>query len=259
MRDCCILISSSDNTIDVFEQTIKSYQKYWPQRPFPTYIGLNSDNDKVFLRGTGISTVCVPATGSWSVEIAQQLSVLREKYKYVILFLDDFFITSSPNNEAILGSLELVYDNNMKYLRLIKITRSVVPMILGYMSGLFDKKEFEVVSRSNLYYSSLQVAIWDIDYLVETLGDKNIWEFEYTVTDEVHYAVTHDVVKYIHVVEKGVWMAYSSIIFRLSGLGLITGFRKKESLWRLPIYMIRKIRFYLFGYFPSYVFRFMKK
>ena len=76
--------------------------------------------------------------------------------------------------------------------------------------GIKYKSEIFKISKKYPYYTSLQVTIWDIDYLIDCLKNNiNIWEFERLKSKYNHYAVKNTVIKYRHVVEKGKWIFHT--------------------------------------------------
>ena len=47
MQDTGVFICSSDNRRDVLDRVIPSVFKYWPDCPYPIYVGLNSSPDRL--------------------------------------------------------------------------------------------------------------------------------------------------------------------------------------------------------------------
>ena len=123
----------------------------------------------------------------------QAIEMLKNKYTHVILILNDFIFTSVSSNQI----LNLFSDNiNYDYVRLTpsEYVRS------------FSREFIKDVPFDHPYYSSLQVAFWRIDYLIDVLKTSdNIWDVEKQKINRTHKYVSNPLMHYKHVVEKGEW------------------------------------------------------
>jgi hypothetical protein len=104
------------------------------------------------------------------------------------------------------------------------------------------------------YYSSLQVAVWDIDHFLEILSkSKNIWDFEsQKIEGSSHYEIKNSVVSYLHSVEKGRWKYYTKLFFKKeftnSKKGNISRQVEKRFLNLILVDLIRILKVRIFGY-----------
>jgi len=147
---------------------------------------------------------------NWREELLYQLNIIKQKYKitHVLLFLDDFITIELTDFKIIDNYIRLAIDKKIKYLRLKRIEWS-------YIGYLFEKKRNKIhvedsyiyqIDQNHPFYSSLQVAIWDIEYLLDlVLKTNDIWNFENQRSDYIHYTVSKTLINYCHIVEKGKW------------------------------------------------------
>ena len=121
----------------------------------------------------------------------QGVEDLKNKYSHVILILDDFIFQSVNTNEIL--NICSDYDDY------IRLTPS------EYVKS-FKREFIKNVPLDHPYYSSLQVAFWRIDYLIDVLkSSNNIWDVEKQKKNKTHKYVSSPLVNYRHVVEKGKW------------------------------------------------------
>jgi len=243
MKDLCVLVSSSDNTFDIFSIVGNSVVKEWPTDEIQMYVGLNQ-----CLASQPFLGLYSKEAKNWSSELKVQINKLPSKYENIVLILDDFYFTDKVNLHLLQKSLDFFKQNNADYLRLKPIKRS---WIVETLYSLRLNKKFAVkLGKDEPYYSSLQVAIWKRPYLCSMLEEcKSIWDFEhYALPGSRHYAVSLDFVKYIHLVEKGKWFKYAPKMLKNTHIkfflkrGFVSSPFKNSRLFN-------KIKFGIFGYF----------
>lgn len=244
MNDCCLFVSSSDNTFDVFSLVSDSVVKNWPVTDFTFYVGLN-----VQTATAPFQTITTPVSG-WRTELESQINALPQSIHYIILILDDFFFHEKVDSNELLYFLNLMRGQKIDYLRLKPLERSAVGGFFQFFKNF--RCGVERVNRlvyDEPYYSSLQAAIWDRSYLLKMLTqDGSIWEFENKViVGSKHYAVNKKFMYYEHLVEKGKWFKYapSSLGFsdsnRFDNRGYVRSGMKNSKFFN-------KLKFGLFGY-----------
>src|ERR1700742_4474149 len=87
-HDVAVFICSSDNRLDVLERVLPSLAKFWPDCPYPIYVGLNSQR----MLAPNITTLLAPPS-EWRKECLEQLAQIRERQLLVVL--DDFLFQQS--------------------------------------------------------------------------------------------------------------------------------------------------------------------
>jgi len=244
MHDTCIFVSSSDNTYDVFSLVSRSVAEKWPSEVFDFYVGLNEKIAKA-----PFHTVSAPVSG-WRTELGYQINALPEKFRYIILILDDFFFYERVEPDELARLMDMVRGRHIHYLRLKPLERSGLGKVLVFLRNL--RKNSDGIIRlddDEPYYSSLQVAIWDRAYLAKMLNQSgSIWEFEHNmISGSKHYATTRKLLRYDHLVEKGRWFKHApeTLDFRDPESFERRGF-EQSLLKHSRIY--NRIKFFLFGY-----------
>ncbi len=251
LQTICAFVSSSDNTRDVFAQVSKSFSVFWPDCPFQKYVGLNTPDSTDDL--SGFEPIYAPV-GGWRPELLSQIRLLPKSIEYILLFLDDFLLLERVDNSNLERILEKALENKLKYLRLIPISRAIIPQVFRQLSRMFRMSDWERIPDRMPYYSSLQVALWKRAHLEGMLELKGgIWDFENQwISGVSHYAVADTaLINYVHVVEKGKWQATARRLFGKVNLPFWHGHRKTLSPTRQFILKFNKIKFLFIGY--SYV------
>jgi hypothetical protein len=203
-----IYVMSSDKTSDVAFHFCKGFSKYWSDCPFTVYFGVNAKSwHTEEIHATPLK---VPIRG-WKHESLDQLRIIKNKapnLTHLIVFLDDFIISDRVNSELIKWAAKKSLELGLKYLRLRRLESSFAWKILNYRGRENAEKILEI-NRNYPYYSSLQVAIWEIEHLKETIQKSHdIWHFEtLNIPNYAHYATNETAIKYQHIVEKGKWVS----------------------------------------------------
>tara|TARA_B100000989_G_scaffold293362_1_gene270650 strand:+ start:427 stop:1197 length:771 start_codon:yes stop_codon:yes gene_type:complete len=198
-----IYVMSCDKTSDVCKHFIKAYKKK-TNFNYKIFIGTNKNfkNSKL-LNAIPLSVI----KSGWKNESIAQLNMIKKKYpkiKKILIFLDDFIIREFNDNGDLEYYVKEVFKRDLSYLMFRRIRTSFIDNLVNY--PLVRKKIYKI-PKSNPYQCSLQVAIWDINYLLKKL-DNNIsmWDFEKQKSNKNHYFVSSSPLKYLHVVEKGKWL-----------------------------------------------------
>lgn len=244
IQDTCIFVSSSDNTYDVFSLVSGSVAEKWSVEAFDCYVGLNEKTAKA-----PFHAISAPVSG-WRTELKYQINALPEKFRYVILLLDDFFFYEKVDPDELVRLMEMVRGQHIHYLRLKPIERSGLGKALIFLRSLRRNSDGIIrLTDDEPYYSSLQVAIWERSHLATMLEQSgSIWEFEHNViAGSKHYAITRRFLRYNHLVEKGKWFKHAPETLNCQDLESFEqrGF-EKSLLKHSRIY--NRIKFFLFGY-----------
>ena len=241
----CFFINSSDNTSDVASIFLKSYTKYVKNNPLKIFMGINKKRHNNY----NFINYLQANKSNWKDETLYQLNILKNKYKIknVILTLDDFIFNKEKNCSEINELIKLFDNKKLKYLSLKKLDESK----FTDLKNLFRKKKsINKLRYSYPYYSSLQISLWDIDYLIDNIMScTSIWNFELLKSSNNHHDVNEDYFSYKHIVEKGEWNYYTPLYVRKYIGEFKPGSRKvKKDLFGFFIYNIRIISFYVFGF-----------
>lgn len=238
-----VFICSSDNRRDVLDSILPSVRKFWPDCPYPIYVGLNSVG-----RPLSIGTPVLAPASTWHHECAQQLSQLDEDR--LILLLDDFLIGARVNQHRLTHLVEDALALDLGYLRLVPLGRSLPARLMGWRPPEINYG-IERIRPRRPFYSGLQIAVWNKQYLWSLLEKpQSIWEFEH------HYAPgsVHGAIKerppilYRHLVERGRWLPDARSLLRRAGLPAELGTRPVWPKSRYARLFMDQVRWVTLGY-----------
>ncbi len=254
IRRCCLFVSSSDNTVDVFRQVVPaSMARYWPDCDLECYVGLNESFgglDAIELYGRRFRIARSPVKG-WGEELKTQIAALPGHYDYVLMWLDDFLLRAPVDTSRLHRTIAAAIDDAVDYLRLVPVERSLFGQ---FMLAMETEGPFRRLSEREPYHSSLQVALWRrshleamLDELVGREGD--IWSFEQMrVPGASCHAVRSRHFDYLHVVEKGRWQPYASALMCQHAMGLEPGERLVAGRWAWIGLLVGRLKFKVLGY-----------
>jgi len=238
-----VLICSSDGRRDVLERVLPSLFKYWPDCPYPIYVGLNTNYEC----GPKITTLLAQPS-EWRKECFEQLTQTNETY--VILVLDDFLFQRPVDQSRLSTLLSKAVDSNLQYLRMLPLGRSILDRVFDLVRRPADV-DIRAINEGRPFYSGLQIAIWNKTHLMTLLNSNgSIWDFEHKKHPGVtHYAITgRPPIYYSHLVEKGRWLPYAKSLLTHAGLPANLGTRPMWPKWMHLRLVLDKVRFYVVGY-----------
>ena len=239
-----VLICSSDSRRDVLERVLPSLLKYWPDCPYPVYVGLNTK----YSVGANITTL-VANPSNWRTECLEQLAQMSETH--VIVVLDDFLFQKPVDQNRVSALLSAAVESNLPYLRLVPLGRSLLERLRDLIRTR-PRADFQAIRAGRPFISSLQIAIWNKTHFCSLLksGSGSIWDFEHQArSGATHYAITgYPPIAYNHLVEKGRWQPYANSLLRQAGLPGELGTRPVWPKWTNLRVFFDKVRFHFFGY-----------
>jgi hypothetical protein len=241
-----VFICSSDGRKDVLDRVLPSVLKFWPDCPYPIYVGLNS-RDWPLPVGT---PVLAPAS-EWHRECTLQLAQLVEDY--LIVILDDFLIGAPVNQARLANLVEDAVTLDLEYLRLVPLGRSLLARLAGWRPPEL-KPGIERVGAGRPFYSALQIAIWRKGHLQSMLQRPlSIWEFEHEcIPGSMHWAVKdRRPIVYRHVVERGCWLPDARSLLQRAGLSAELGDRPVWPKSRYARVFLDQVRWVVLGYAAS--------
>src|SRR5579862_1924217 len=152
-HDVAVFVCSSDSRRDVLDSVLPSLVKYWPDCPYPVYVGLNSPAPLP----PGIVPVVAPAS-QWCSETRIQLQQIAADYLVVIL--DDFLIGAPVKQARVAGLTALAVSRRLPYLRLVPLGRSLLERISG---GGESNAQITRIRSDHPFHAALQIAVWRKD------------------------------------------------------------------------------------------------
>ena len=123
-------------------------------------------------------------------------------------------------------------------------------LLIKLLNSFKEKSAINKIRNNYPYYTSLQIALWNIDYLILNIEKcSSIWNFERQQLSKSHYQVRDNIFHYIHIVEKGEWNYGTKLYIEKFLHKFDPGKRKmRGSFYGKVIFYIKKISFLIFGF-----------
>lgn len=208
---CAVLVMSCDAYRDLWRPFFTLFWRYWPDCPFPVYLGATYakyDDQRVTTLAAGDET--------WGNAFRRCLE--RIDAEYVLLLLEDYFLKDPISTPALLRALTTVDALEGAVLRLYPSP--------GPDVELPGQDEIGLICLDAPYRVSMQPAIWSRAALLHiTRDEESIWEFEWKGTrrsraiDKGFFATFEPVLRYRHVVERGRWFRSAAKHYRREQIG----------------------------------------
>jgi hypothetical protein len=151
----------------------------------------------------------------------ERVDELFPEADYVLLFLEDFLLTSAVDTARVVELAEIARRERVGCLRLA----AGLPLALPPTCELSEFPGLGVVGTGDPYRVTLQAAFWRIETLRRLLAPGlSAWEFEQIGThmseglDDIFWAVMKPAIEYDQAIEKGKWKPESLAILRNAGL-----------------------------------------
>ena len=170
INDLSVLIIGFDGYKDVWDHDIELMNKYWPDRPktFLANSELNPEYD-------GVEVINAGPGSEWSKKV--QVALERIETPYVLLLLEDFFITDYVDNQKIESIMKMIEEDGIKFYQvLVQLIRQTWEKGKPYKNLEYIK----IIPSQKKYGINLQAAIWEKEFLRTIVGEGNYnaWEFE---------------------------------------------------------------------------------
>lgn len=162
----CLVILSNYKYEDLWPISTHYLINNWPEIYNSAYI-VTDNYDKTHHNGIKVISV---SSNSFSQRL--YLALKQIDAKFVVLILDDYFLTKKIDNSKIKEIVLLMHKNDIDYVRLFKIPKQRTK------SYMINTELYKVDLNVN-YSINLQPGIWNRDSLLEISKEEmNPWEFE---------------------------------------------------------------------------------
>jgi hypothetical protein len=237
-----VFISCSDSRHDVLERVLPSILKFWPDCPYPIFVGTNSPLDK----WPNVTSLLAKPQG-WRAECLTQ--VARIQATHLIVILDDFLFQGPVDQDLLSVLVSKVTESSIAYLRLLPMGKSLRQRVTGTRNHTAE--QVQRIEPGRPFYSCLQIAIWKKQHFESMLKlQGSIWDFEHQRIPKVdHYSINGpSPFAYRHIVEKGRWLPDAKSLLRGAGLPSDLGTRPRWPKWAYLRLLFDHVRFLLLGY-----------
>lgn len=170
MPETAILIASFDKNRDLWKLFDFFFQKYWPECPYPIYLGANGQKYPADVPSDW-KYINKGPDKSWSESMLHYAEAIPTET--VLLLLDDYLLTGRPDVERIKQAVKYT-SNEAVYVRLNPEPRPRKKWI--------PNRAFGELRYFDRYRASLKAAIWNKQFLINMLSlQLDPWTFELTV------------------------------------------------------------------------------
>ena len=242
MNNVALIISTFDDSEDLWIPLEQTYLYYWKDIGFPIFL---TTNHKVF-DSQLFNSLKIGDELSWSDNLIKSLDMIKEDY--VLLTFDDLFLTAKVDNEVIEKLMLRFMERGFNYLQFYRsISKG------KRLDDLIFKK-----SNTTRYKNSTVWSFWKKDVLLELLKkDENAWEFERkgnirSFEYKDFYSTRINTIPFVNGIVKGLWNPLAKNKLKRLGfsisetrpvLGFLTAFRYKirDLQFDCLTYLIHKV------------------
>ena len=232
-----VLICSCDKYEDAWLPFSFFLNKFWNNSFFPIYLMTNFKK----YEDNRINTIKTGEDIDWSTNFLKAINEI--KTKYILIFMEDYFLTEKPDTDFIKKALNYMEHNKISYFRLFPCPGP------DKIIDKIDDIEIGEIEKKSEYRVSLQLAIWDKDYLKRLIKiGESAWEFEIKGTERTNFMEdrlisisrnTRYPIKYFcTAIVKGYWKREAVKLCEENGIKIDLKKRKIE-----PFYIEKDIRF----------------
>lgn len=228
MLDIPILVVSCDRYSDLWDPFFRVFRRYWADCPFPLFLGSNHKISP----DPGVRTIAIGDDRGWGSGLRTLLDRLGAKY--VILFLEDFFLEEAVDTTNVLHLSEIAVRNELGCLRL-----TPNPPPSRQVEG---SPGLGWILPGDPYRVSTQVALWRVETLASLLQPNfSAWDFELKGsllsldTPEPFWSVQNPAIRCRHAVERGLWLPWGLATCQREGVAVDLTIRRamtRREIWR---------------------------
>ncbi|HEX3505307.1 MAG TPA: hypothetical protein VHU22_18115 [Xanthobacteraceae bacterium] len=228
LADVSAVVVSHDGCADIWPGCFGLITQFWPDLPYPLYLISNH----LTFPDERINTLCVGDDRSWSDTLARGLE--RISSRYVLLVLDDFFLTAPVDTALVRRMHEAMVAKGAAYMRLVPNPAADEPCP--------DMPVIGTIKKGAAYRASLQMAFWRRDALIDLLRrEESAWDFEIKASrrsdamQEAFLGVRDgfSVIPYRHVLRRGKLLPDAVRFFAPLGVSFDFSKRQLESTLNL--------------------------
>jgi hypothetical protein len=214
-----VLVPSLDAYADLWTPFFTLFWRYWPDCPFPVYLGTNA----LPFPDPRVTVVHAEHGNNWTNRVRLQLQQLQTPY--VLIVLEDFFLRSPVDTRACLDCFAAMRTLDAHMVRLHPDPKPDHPVPGFPLLGSIDARA--------PYRACAQIAIWKRETLLSLMKEnESVWEFELLGSrrsDKLDgfFSTWKPLMKHRHVMERGKWFRNEARIHRKMGIG----FNSQRPVW----------------------------
>lgn len=230
-KDPAVLVVSWDGYADVWAPFFHCFFKYWPDCPYPVFLGSNSKQ----YPDNRVLPILTGADVDYSSNILAMLSQVNQEW--VILWMEDFILSVPVDTLRIRKIVGLAQREGAAYVNLVRLPLEIAP--------LFSKNDLQgeigEVLPGAPYRIALGAALWNKRALMKLLRPgETAWDIERQGSlrsrdlYDKFYCVSKQRIKdpplrVVNTIEAGHWTRAAISFFRREGLQEHLGTRPVET------------------------------
>jgi len=211
-----VLVNSCDKYADIWPIFFQLFFKYWPDCPYPVYLG---SNEKTY-DDTRVTTICVGPDNNWADSAKAMVAKLPTEN--LLWFLDDYFLWGPVPTERVADLYVRFLKRKANYLRMRPSGGS------DRLKRVVDDELIELLPGVG-YRTSLDNAFWRREALLNLLKPgESPWEMEFhgsRRSDQLSgfYATRNTVFHRTNGLERGKWLRYNLPLLAREGMEVPLG------------------------------------
>lgn len=197
INDYAVLILSCDKYSDLWNPFFHEFWKYWPDCPYKVYLGSNEISPSPDTKAISLLS---GKDVDWSSSFKKILDQIAEEH--ILVWIEDAFISSQVNTHYIKNTFEFLSKPNVKQIHMKPVPQP--DTVTDETFGAYDRRApYRVTAVGFWRKSTLQKLL---------LPGENAWNFEImgsyrTAYEDGYYCLLEQPFEYVHMVEKGKWIA----------------------------------------------------
>lgn len=242
-----VLVSSCDQYQDILDPFSVCFHKFWPNCPLK--VVLTTESYPIKTKNWVFDEVVASGKEkSWCERLCAGLNAIDTPY--ILLILDDFFLSAPVQNEQMENLLAVVKKYHAAHMRLEPLPKPQRP--------LPEEGVGEYV-RGHAYRVSAQVAIWDREYLIKLLqemGKSELWYFERQGSfasekyEQISLGCYRVTMPYVEIICAARWLRSGVKFCKNENIPIQRALRNDEPL---SFWLYRKVRGVIFHLCPTLI------
>lgn len=169
-KELSILVLSCDNYSDLWDDFFKLKEKFWPNCPYQWYVVTESKD----YQRENVDVIKCGKELNWAGRFRKAVQTVETPL--VGVFLEDYYINATIDNERIRGLVDFSIEKGVDFLDLGNVFKHKI----NQPNKQYFADHLMIIDKHLRYGLDTAAAIWKKEYLLEKLGegDYSAWKFE---------------------------------------------------------------------------------
>lgn len=167
-KSIALIVLTCDSYSDLWPMFVHFSDKYWPDCPYDKYFITNNES----IPTSSFEFIKIGNDESWSDGLLKAIEILKTKYDYLLITLEDSPIIEKVNQIKLNSITESFFAVDGNFLSLFTQAN------MGKPTSSFNNY-FGIIDKGSLYRPTCVYSLWKISVLEDLLvREENAWEFE---------------------------------------------------------------------------------